>query len=195
MGQRELTGGVVARDASLAVTAAMLEHHGSCLGFAVAEPAHINIWPNRLAERGLTTGSWIAPLKEALRLGLGDEAPIRLADGSSARLGNLRELVSVGPGQKLAYVTDVADTSANRTAIAQLARDADTLFIESRFAAADGELADLRAHLTTTAAGEIARMSGARRVEPFHFSPRYEGKEAAMLAEVERAFCVEPVFA
>jgi ribonuclease BN (tRNA processing enzyme) len=31
-------------------------------------------------------------------------------------------------------------------------------------------------------------MAGARRVEPFHFSPRYEDREAEMIAEVERAF-------
>ena len=45
-----------------------------------------------------------------------------------------------------------------------------------------------RAHLTTTAAGEIARAAGARRVEPFHFSPRYEGEEEVMIAEVMDAF-------
>src|SRR3546814_13289369 len=45
-----------------------------------------------------------------------------------------------------------------------------------------------RAHLTTTAAGEIARSANARRVEPFHFSPRYRGQEEQMMEEVRRAF-------
>ncbi|WP_207774784.1 MBL fold metallo-hydrolase [Sphingosinicella sp. YJ22] len=96
--------------------------------------------------------------------------------------------MSVEPGQKIAYATDVRDTPANRAAIAALAKDADMLLIEASFAARDRDKADARAHLTTTAAGEIARAAGARRVEPFHFSPRYEGLEAEMMAEVEAAF-------
>jgi ribonuclease Z len=85
-------------------------------------------------------------------------------------------------------VTDVADTPANRAAIAALASGADLFFLESRFAAADEALARDRAHLTTRAAGEIAREAGVRRLEPFHFSPRYEGGEERMLAEVREAF-------
>jgi ribonuclease Z len=92
----------------------------------------------------------------------------------------LRDLVTVTRGQKIAYVTDVADTPSNRSAIVQLARGADLLFIESRFAAADSEAARDRAHLTTTAAGGMARAAGVRRLEPFHFSPRYEGEEPRM---------------
>ena len=34
----------------------------------------------------------------------------------------------------------------------------------------------------------IARAAKVRRVEPFHFSPRYEGMEDRMLAEVDGAF-------
>src|SRR6266702_3297780 len=49
-------------------------------------------------------------------------------------------------------------------------------------------LARNRAHLTTMAAGEIARQANVRRVEPFHFSPRYAGDEVRMLAEVMTAF-------
>jgi ribonuclease Z len=61
-------------------------------------------------------------------------------------------------------------------------------FIEASFAAGEEERAQDRAHLTTTAAGEIARAADARRVEPFHFSPRYEGEEERLVAEVQRAF-------
>ena len=45
-----------------------------------------------------------------------------------------------------------------------------SLFIEAAFAQRDEELASGRGHLTTAAAGQIARRAGARRVEPFHFS-------------------------
>jgi len=97
-------------------------------------------------------------------------------------------VVTVTPGQKIGYVTDVADTVANRQTIIRLVRNADVLFIEAAFANADVELAAERAHLTTAAAGSIAREAAVRRVEPFHFSPRYSGQEARLLDEVMLAF-------
>jgi ribonuclease Z len=96
-------------------------------------------------------------------------------------LGVLRDVVTVTPGQKIGYVTDAADTPANRQAIFDLVRGADLLFIEAAFAEADAGIAAERAHLTTRAAGEIARAAEARRVEPFHFSPRYQGEEERMV--------------
>jgi ribonuclease Z len=179
--------GVVAAGEGFTVRAAILEHHGPSIGFAVAEPAHVNVWKNRVEARGLAAGPWLQALKRAVLEGRPDEWPVETSAGPAA-LAGLRELVSVGPGQKLAYVTDVADSPHNRAAIAELARGADLFFLESCFAAADWAQARERAHLTTRAAGEIARAAGVRRLEPFHFSPRYEGEEARMLAEVEAAF-------
>jgi hypothetical protein len=49
-------------------------------------------------------------------------------------------------------------------------------------------LAAERAHLTTASAGEIARAARVKRVEPFHFSRRYEGDEERLLREVAAAF-------
>jgi ribonuclease Z len=158
------------------------------IGYSVAEPLHVNVWGNKVPERGLALGPWLKPLKQAVRDGRADDWRVELPDGSHAPLKNLRDLISVEPGQKVAYVTDVRDTPANRAAIAQLCEGADLLFIEASFAARDKNKADARAHLTTTAAGEIARAAGVRRVEPFHFSPRYEAEEEQMLAEVDAAF-------
>jgi ribonuclease Z len=104
------------------------------------------------------------------------------------RLGELRCAVTITPGQKIGYVTDAADTAANRGAIIRLVAHADLLFIEAAFAAEDTALAAERAHLTTIAAGSIARQAGVRRVEPFHFSPRYAGEEARLLSEVQATF-------
>jgi ribonuclease Z len=184
----EASPGPVLRWPEFSLRIAMRAHHGCSLGYAVQEPLHVNVWRNRLEQRGLAPGAWLQPLKRAIASGAPDQTPIALADGSMQRLGDLRDLVSVEPGQKLAYVTDVADTPGNRAAIAELARDADRLFIEASFAAADPALAADRAHLTTTAAGEIARAARVRRVDPFHFSPRYQGEEERMLAEVRTAF-------
>jgi ribonuclease Z len=40
-------------DDAFTVKAAVMEHHGPCLGFAVEERAHVNVWKNRLEERAL----------------------------------------------------------------------------------------------------------------------------------------------
>jgi ribonuclease Z len=187
-GERELQDGVVARAAGLEVRTALLEHHGPCLGFTVIEEAHANVWKNRLDDRGIRPGQWLQALKQAVLEGTADDLPIVLPGGGTVPLGSLRDVVSIGAGQKIAYVTDVADTPANRQAIAALAGAADILFLEARFAAADASHARERAHLTTRACGEIARSAGARRLEPFHFSPRYDGEEERMLAEALAAF-------
>jgi ribonuclease Z len=99
-------------------------------------------------------------------------------------LGRLRDALTITLGQKIAYVTDAADTLANREAVVGLARNADLLFIEAAFAQADAALAAERGHLTTLAAGRIGREACVRRIEPFHFSPRYAGEDQRLLNEV-----------
>ncbi len=186
--------GTALRLGPLRLRAAALDHGTPSLGFAVEEAMHLNVWRTRLEERGLPTGPWLAALKTAVAGDRPDGFPIPVfARPSEARgapalpLGALRDLVEITPGQRLAYLTDFADTPENRAAAVALARGADILFIEAPFAAGDAAIAADRRHLTTRAAGEIARAAGARRVEPFHFSPRYEGQEARMLAEVAEA--------
>jgi ribonuclease Z len=185
--------GVLCDERTYRVSAAILEHRTPCLGFVLQEAAHVNIWKNRLSERGLPVGPWLRWLKKAVVEGRLDVHLIRIdgaatSDGRLERLGSLRDLLTVTAGQKIAYVTDVADTPANRAAIVALVQNADILFIEAAFAGADAALARERAHLTTTAAGVIAREANVRRVEPFHFSPRYAGEQERMLAEVMTAF-------
>lgn len=185
--------GILAEETTFRVSAAILQHHTPCLGFALQEAAHINIWKSRLEARGLPVGSWLRSLKRAIAAGCADDHLIHI-DGATPcvdhieRLGSLRDLLTVTTGQKLAYVTDVADIPSNRAAIIALARNADILFIEGAFAARDDDLARARAHLTTTAAGQIAREAKVHRVEPFHFSPRYAGEEQCLLEEVMTAF-------
>jgi ribonuclease Z len=191
LGAKPLAPSTLHSEPTFRVSTAVLEHRTPCLGFALQERTHINVWKTRLLERGLAVGPWLAALKRAVAENRPDDCPV-CVDATRARqpipLGELRELLTVTPGQKIAYVTDVADTPANRQAVIGLARGADILFIEAAFARADAALAAERAHLTTAAAGEIARAAAVRRVEPFHFSPRYAGEEARMLAEVSAAF-------
>jgi len=97
-------------------------------------------------------------------------------------------VATITAGHKIGYVTDVAPSAGNAQAIRALVEGADTLFIEAAFAEADAAIAGQRAHLTTAQAGRLAAEAGAGRVEPFHFSSRYAGEEARMVAEVEAAF-------
>jgi ribonuclease Z len=186
---------VICSQPAFRVTTAILEHHHApCLGFAIEEVAHLNVWKSRLDDLGLPVGSWLRDLKQAVMEGrpAGHLLHVPAGHGSDAvrevPLADLSGLLTVTPGQKIAYVTDIADTAANRIAAVNLVSQADMLFIESPFVQADAALAAERSHLTTAAAGAIARDARVRRVEPFHFSPRYAGQEARMLNEVNAAF-------
>ena len=187
------TDGILCHEPAFRVVTAVLEHRTPCLAFAIQEAAHVNVWKNRLEELGLPIGPWLRELKQAVIEKKSDDELIE-AGTRPMPLGILRKAITVTPGQKVAYVTDAADTSANRAAIVALALNADLLFIEAAFARADAQLAAERAHLTTDAAGRLARAAGVRRVEPFHFSPRYSGQEARMLNEVMAAFVCESEF-
>ena len=182
---------VLYQEPSFRVCVSVLDHRIPCLGFAIEEAIHVNVWKTRLAELGLPVGPWLRELKRAVTDNMPDDHPIRIATPGAPRewpLGSLRRVVTVTAGQKIGYVTDVADTPANRQSIIRLVRNADLLFIEAAFAQADAGLARERAHLTTAAAGQIARAAGVRRLEPFHFSPRYAGEDERMLNEVRAAF-------
>jgi len=52
----------------------------------------------------------------------------------------------------------------------------------------DRQHAERKAHLTARAAGEIARAAAVRLAVPFHFSPRYLGREDELRQEFERAW-------
>ncbi|MGE0225418.1 MAG: MBL fold metallo-hydrolase [Acetobacteraceae bacterium] len=186
--------GTVLCSGPLRLQATVLDHGTPCLGFAVEEAAHVNVWRTRLDGRGLPTGPWLNLLKAAILDGRGDDEPIPVfaraseqASAPSVPLGALRDLVDVTPGQRIAYLTDFADTPENRAAAVRLARGADILFIEAPFVKADADRAADRRHMTTQSAGEIARAAGVRRIEPFHFSPRYFDPDETMLAEVAAA--------
>jgi ribonuclease Z len=194
VGGGQISEGLLHCEPAFRVSTAILEHRTPCLAFAIEETAHGNIWKNRLAELGLQVGPWLRELKRAVIENNPDDhlievnAGAKRSDERTMTLGELRSAVTVTPGQKIGYVTDVADTAENRSAIVRLVRNADVLFIEAAFAEADAALAAERAHLTTAAAGSIAREAAVRRLEPFHFSPRYSEQESRLLDEVMAAF-------
>ena len=189
-------GGVLFGEPAFRVRAAVLDHGIPCLAFALEEQRHVNIFKARLEEMRLGVGPWLQKLKSAVLAGAADATPIRASwrDGSRQQertlpLGELKErALSVVPGQKIAYVTDIRFHEENLRRITELARGADILFIETPFLDADAELAARKNHLTAAQAGYIARRAEAKTIVPFHFSPRYSGAEDQLIAEAEAAF-------
>jgi ribonuclease Z len=188
--------GVLLADEQFTVRTRAFAHHDIVsLGFSFEESTHINVWKNRLDARRLPSGPWLTELKRLARSGAPDATPVnvrwRSREGhreETLLLGDLkRDVLELVPGQRLCYVTDVSGDDANRNRICQFVRAADILFIEAVFSEADRELAARKSHLTTVAAGQIARAAGVRHAEPFHFSARYRGREAGHRAEFESA--------
>jgi ribonuclease Z len=186
--------GILIDEDQFRVRCALLDHRTPCLGFAIEEKTHVNVWKNRLVEMGLKTGPWLAELKRAALEGRRDDEPIRVwwreAQGAYERFlpyGELKACLEFVAGEKLCYVTDVVHHDANFDRIVALARGADMLFIETVFLDEDVAHATEKQHLTARQAGRIARAAGARNVVPFHFSPRYAEREAELRAELAEA--------
>jgi ribonuclease Z len=191
-----VTGDVLHEEATFRVRGRFVDHDIPCLSYAVEEKAHINVRKERVAELGFATGAWLRELKHAVLTGAPADTTIdvrwRDRDGDHAvgrTVAELRDVIlGVVPGRRFGYVTDLRYTEANVQALAQMLRGVDSLFIECVFLDADRDHATRKNHLTARQAGVIARTVGARYVEPFHFSPRYEGREAEIVAEMTQAW-------
>jgi len=195
-GASELRDGLLLEEPELQVRCAVLDHGIPCLGFALQEAMHVNVWPNHLAALGLAPGAWLREAKRAIIAGAPDDTPVtaRWREGACPRekrlsLGVLRQsAVQCVPGQKIAYVSDVSFHADNLRRITRLVAGADLLFIEAAFLERDADEARRKSHLTARQAGLIARDSGAHEIIPFHLSPRYAGCEAALRNEAQAAF-------
>jgi ribonuclease BN (tRNA processing enzyme) len=179
--------GILLEDSLLRVRAAVLDHRTPVIAYALEPKAEIGVRKERLDAFGLPPGPWLAKLKLAV-LEHDAAAAIELPDGSMRSAHELAaELLLIRPGEKLAYATDLADTTANRERLIALARGAHTFFCEAAFREADAERAARTGHLTTRACGEIATAAGVGRLIPFHFSRRYEDDPRSVYREVHAA--------
>jgi ribonuclease Z len=192
----DLPPSVLLDEEDFGVRGAMLDHGIPSLGFAFAEKRRVNVWKDRLDRMGLAVGPWLKDAKRRVRRGDPDDTPIEaLRKGSPGlrtaviSLGELKaEAFRLCPGESFAYVVDACYHERNAAEIIALARGADTLFIEAVFLDEDREIAARKRHLTAAQAGSLARRAGAKRVVPFHFSPRYREREDRLRREAEDAF-------
>ncbi|MBR0656041.1 MBL fold metallo-hydrolase [Plastoroseomonas arctica] len=166
----------------LKVRAAVLRHHGPVLAFRAETPPIVTVDAGAILDRGWSLGPWVARLKTAVLAGSKSLG----TPGGAMSLVALADMVRVVPGHSLGYVTDMADTPANRLAAQTLVAKVDTLFIEAPFLHGGEATPPERGHISALTAGQIARAAGAGSVEPFHFAARY--KPAELLAEVASGF-------
>ena len=189
LGTTPRKGAAVFEDPYVRVEAAPLDHKIVSMAYAVIERTHLNVRPGTLESAGLRPGPWLNVLKNAVRGGAPDDMPIDVAPGTRKPLAALRDaLLDITPGQKVAYVVDTLFSPANAERIIRLARDADVFYCESPFMDEDIDQATRRYHLTARQAGALARAARARRLNVFHFSPRYEGRYGELVAEANAEY-------
>ena len=92
------------------------------------------------------------------------------------------------PDGPLPPIPESNASQSGRARIIELAQGADEPFIEGPFFDHDVDIAARKCHLTAAQAGSLARCAGVKKVVPFHFSPRYLGRERELREEVQRAF-------
>jgi ribonuclease Z len=189
-------GDVLHEEATFRVRGCFVDHELPCLAFALEEKARMRVARDRLEAMGFATGPWLRDLRHAVLAGAPGGTPIRVQwrdrQGEHDITRSVDELrpaiLDVVRGQRIGYVTDLRHTEDNIRALAALLDGVDVLFIESVFLEEDAGHAARKNHLTARQAGGIARRLRARAVVPFHFSPRYEGRSAALVAELQSAW-------
>jgi len=193
-GERPATGPLLA-DPRFTVEAAALDHRIPSLAFALAERFHVHVLRGEVEAMGLAVGPWLNGMKRLIWDGAPEDTPVRAraaGAGGAERvipLGELRRrLVSIAPGQKLAYVADALYSAANIERIVGLAKGADLFYCEAAFLDRDVTRSRDRYHLTARQAGALARAAGAKRLIVFHHSPKYRETPDELYAEALAAF-------
>jgi ribonuclease Z len=189
-------GGVILDEPALSVSAAVLEHRVPCLGFALKEKFHVNINKDGLTAMQLEPGEWLNRLKQNIYEGASDDCLIQVPIGGNGpqeiALGTLKEkLVTITPGQKIAYITDTVYTPENVPRVVNLVREADLLFCESPFTAEEEDRARDRCHLTTRQAGLLAKEAGVKQLKTFHYSKRHSHQTERLVQEAQETFSGE----
>ena len=112
-------------DPLFSVRTSTLDHGTPVQAYAFESKAKFNVDNTALKAQALDAGPWLNQLKRLI--GAGDnKAMIRPPDDSSREAGELgAHLLTVTPGEKMVYATDLADTAANHAALTTLAHKAD----------------------------------------------------------------------
>lgn len=178
--------GILVKDTSFHVSAAVLDHQIPCLAFSLEEDYHINIDKSKLNKLNLPVGEWLGELKSAIRKNKSDS--FFTVKEKTYAFSEVKNIASISKGQKISYVVDAVNSEKNRKKIVELVKNSDVLYIETFFLDEDRKKARERYHLTAKEAGSIARKAGVGRLVPIHFSPRYINKSEKLIREAEVEF-------
>lgn len=178
--------GILIKDSSFKVLAAVLNHQIPCLAFCLEEDYHINIDKAKLNSLNLPVGPWLGELKDAIRKNISNS--VFRIKGEEFTFAELKDIASITKGQKISYVVDALGSEENIRDIVDLTKGSDTLYIEAYFLDKDRERAKERCHLTAKEAGRIARKAGVRKLVVFHFSPKYMDTPEELVKEAEEEF-------
>lgn len=169
-------GRVAWRDSRFSVESAPLDHHVVSQGWALQMRPRLTARMDRVRERGLAAGAWIALLKTAVEAGHDLREPFLLPDGASVPLGEARDaFLQVRAGDRVTFVTDTCCSAETRPRIVELAAAADVFACGAPFTDDQAQRAEAVKHLTARQAGELAAEAGARTLLLFHASDRYGG--------------------
>ena len=169
------------------VQAKPLWHGITSMAYLVRESAHSNIDMQVLVASGFTPGPWLKHVKET---SIPDETEIEVA-GNPHTLGDLRaSLLSVSPGDSIAYLTDFClDTDQAADDLIRFLSDCKTLVCENNLRDSDAVLARKSYHMTSSQVGQLAAHVQPEKLIVFHLSDRYtEDDWREQLAEVRGQF-------
>ena len=182
---------------SFSINAVLLDHKIDCIGLTLKENFSINIDKEGLKELGLPVGPWLREFKKAIYESRNLDQKFRVVWQDKDKverekyfnLGELKERIArISAGQKITYITDIIGSPENIEKAVNLAADSDRLFIEAYFLDKDRDVAQRKYHLTAREAGLIAKRAGVKELTPFHFSPRYFGREKELIQEAMKDF-------
>ena len=195
--QEHLFTGNLYSEQSFSIDAVLLDHKIDCIGLTLKENFSINIIKEELKELGLPVGPWLRGFKEAIYENPNPAQKFRVVWQDKDKVtrekyfnfGELKERIArISPGQKITYITDMIGSPENIAKAVNLAMDSNLLFIEVAFLDKDRDMARRKYHLTAKEAGLIARRARVKELTPFHFSPRYSGREKELIQEAVTAF-------
>jgi ribonuclease Z len=189
--------GTLLEEPSFHLEGVLLDHRIPCLGLSLVESFSINIDKEALRALELPVGPWLTRFKKVLHDQEDPAQPFpvtweqggRVVEEKRFILGELAQRIArISPGQKIAYLSDMAGSPENLEKAENLVRHADSLYIEAAFLERDREIARKKYHLTAKQAGTLARKAGVKRLTLFHFSPRYSDMAEELEKEAMEAF-------
>ena len=151
--------------------AQLLDHGTPSVGYLVRERDRVNVDVAKLAARGFNPGPWLKRLRSA------PAAPGETVEvnGEAHPLADLqRELLTVTPGESIAYLTAFRLPPPTADALVPWLRGVTTLVCESQYRDTDADLADRVMHSTAGEIASLAARAEVGRLILFHFSDRYD---------------------